>query len=257
MDDRGRVFGTQAFAPGDPGGVSGVVTWVDGQVRAVAPAEVSGLDLAEINNRGQALVTLAAGDTAAVWHTASGRVTPIAMLGGAVNRATAINERGTVAGISETAEGQRHAFLWRDGRVTDLGTLHAAGHSYVGGDLLNQFYADDNALNERGHVAGTSIGASGSRAFLWRDGRMVDLGTLGGGSSQAAAVNNQDQVVGMSETADGVTHAFLWEEGVMTDIGALAGPGTSRATDINDRGHITGMVVDPVDHSSQAVLWRT
>jgi probable HAF family extracellular repeat protein len=39
---------------------------------------------------------------------------------------------------------------------------------------------------------------------------MIDLGTLGGGFSQANAINPAGQVVGFSITASGESHATLW-----------------------------------------------
>lgn len=51
----------------------------------------------------------------------------------------------------------------------------------------------------------------------------IDLGTLGGTYSFAAAVNDRGQVVGISETASSERHAFFWEEGVMTDLGLVGG----------------------------------
>ena len=63
--------------------------------------------------------------------------------------------------------------------------------------------SDPVGINNLGHVAGTSqvaIGADGfwiSRAFLWKDDRMQDLGALPGGtSSEAWDLNDPDQVVG-------------------------------------------------------------
>ena len=41
---------------------------------------------------------------------------------------------------------------------------------------------------------------------------MVDLGSLGGGSSEAYSINNLGQVVGWATASDGYRHAFLWEE---------------------------------------------
>ena len=38
------------------------------------------------------------------------------------------------------------------------------------------------------------------RAFLWRDGSMTDLGTIGGNHSQAAALSDAGHVVGRSQT---------------------------------------------------------
>lgn len=66
--------------------------------------------------------------------------------------------------------------------------------------------------------------------------RMVDLGTLGGDSSYATALNDRGEVVGRSATADGSYHGFLWSKGRMRDLGAL------EPADINNRGQIAGSV---------------
>jgi len=83
-------------------------------------------------------------------------------LGGTYSVANAINERGQVVGISGTAAGRFHAFMWQDGVMTDLGTL--------GGPDSHA-----SAINERGQVIGAAYNASAQEhAFLWEDGVMTD-----------------------------------------------------------------------------------
>jgi probable HAF family extracellular repeat protein len=67
----------------------------------------------------------------------------------------------------------------------------------------------------------------------------TDLGTLGGGRSQANDLNASGQVVGWSILANGSTHAFLWQNGIMTDLGTL-GVDFSEALAINDAGQVVG-----------------
>ncbi len=90
--------------------------------------------------------------------------------------------------------------------------------------------------------------------------RIVDLGTLGGNLSDAFAVNDRGQVVGMSQTVTQHFHAFLWSDGVMTDLGVLESPPnggeSSIAVDVNNRGQVVGSSNVANGTASHAFLWE-
>src|SRR5260370_27039504 len=92
------------------------------------------------------------------------------------------------------------------------------------------------AVNSKDEVAGFAYlpGTRIGQAVLWRHGKMIRLGTLGGQSSVARAINDRGQVVGDSDLASGESHGFLWQRGKMTDPGVLS------ANDINNAGDYVG-----------------
>jgi len=160
--------------------------------------------------------------------------TDLGSLGGpsGISVAYDINKHGQIVGLTDTADGVRHAFLYENGVMTDLGTL--GGH-----------YSVAMAINDHGQVVGVADLPNGdSHAFLWERGVMTDLGTLGGTFSQANDINNRGHIVGQAELADGRTHAFIWKNGTMTDLGTLPGDDAdapnSVAEAINDKDQIVG-----------------
>jgi probable HAF family extracellular repeat protein len=175
-------------------------------------------------------------------------VRDLGTLGGSYSYGFGINAGGQVVGVSPTSTGQEHAFLYRNGTMTDLGTLE-------GGEASGA-----RAINQSGDVAGNSGTADGTvHAVLWRQGVITDLGTLDGfGSSGANSINGVGQVVGYSDDAEtGQGHAALWQNGGVTDLGTLGGA-FSQAYDINDAGQVVGSsrVSAEDDMTIHAFLWQ-
>ncbi len=75
-------------------------------------------------------------------------------------------------------------------------------------------------------------------AFLWSNGTMTDLGTLGGNFSQGNSINLSGEVVGTADTKTG-TDAFLWNGAKMVDLGQAP------SSAINDSGQIAGTCGSP------------
>ncbi len=110
-------------------------------------------------------------------------------------------------------------------------------------------------VNNQGQVVGYHNTNQGTRAFLWSNGTLQNLGTLGGGDSRAFAINEAGQVVGRSSTATGATHAFLWQNGMMQDLGPLDA-GFSQANWIDGSGRVVGYSENLDGTGERAFLWE-
>lgn len=102
-------------------------------------------------------------------------------------------------------------------------------------------------------AAGLSLLSTAAAAATTPAYSIVELGSLGGGYSQAYAINNLGQIVGESTTASGAFHAFLYSGGTMQDLGTPAT--SSRATGLNDSGQIVGRFYDVTTNNYRAFVY--
>jgi len=105
------------------------------------------------------------------------------------------------------------------------------------------------------------------RPFLWRNGHMMALPTLGGNNGQASAINNRGQIVGISETTvqdsgcppskpGKIISPVFWEKGEVRALPTVAGDPDGFVQGINDEGHAVGSSGTCTGISTHAVLWE-
>jgi probable HAF family extracellular repeat protein len=204
------------------------------------------------------------------------RVTDLGTLGGTFSLGWGVNNKGWVSGFSTLSGDQNtHATLWINGLKIDLGTLGGPNSLGLLGPAERGWAAgiaetstlDPNGEDECGF--GTHLICL---PFLWQNGVMTALPTLGGNNGEAFAVNNRGQVAGVAET--GVPdptctppavlgfEPVLWENGqVQQQLPTVSGDPDGFATAINDNGQAVGATANCSEIFQglrrHAVLWES
>jgi probable HAF family extracellular repeat protein len=233
--------GIDAMAINDSGWIIGQgmgplgLLWESADTTPVEIATLGGAGSvpAAINDLGQVVgqSAIANGDEHAfLWQ--SGRMTDLGTLGGTMPQAMAINNAGQVIGVSTTARGATEGFLWQRGRMSALpsppgyltlpvaindrgeilGNIATPGASgsivaacvWVDGRItsLKRFGHGPStgvAINDRGDIL---LEETQTEAALLEGTKVVQLGSLGGGSTDAAALSDDDEVTGSRTPAE-------------------------------------------------------
>lgn len=188
VNERGTIVGGGVEKGGDYAWV-----WENGRMRHLEGFFPRGGGRADrLNDAGWMVgaATLAAGGKshAALWKGA-GRPLDLGTLGGSESYASGINSAGAVVGWARAADGVQHAFVWRNGRMTDLTPRGLA--------------AEAKGINDAGAVVGwASKGEGQARAVIWEGGQiryldeMLPLFSGWRRLSEAKAVNNRGQIIG-------------------------------------------------------------
>lgn len=176
-------------------------------------------------------------------------VKDLGTLGGQTSGAYALNETGQVAGSAEAADGSTQAFVFRGGRMVDLGRgtafrnteafgINDAGQVVGAGSTERQVVTQDT---------GKAIGSVPvSRALLWEGEKVQDLA-----AGKARDINNRGQVVGHTVAGPG----FLWEKGRLTQLSDPEAGCGLHGHAINDAGEIAGETVR-TGRSRSAFRWK-
>ena len=212
-----------------------------------------------------------------MWDPQIGMI-DLGALGGDLSwsQANAINGDGQVVGRAP-GEGfpGGHAVLWVAGKtMVDLGTLGGPESEALSINESGQVVgsADTRATDREGRFIEhafliTPEYDDDGKPVLWfrDDGNggnalMIDLGTLGGPQSRAAAINDSGKIAGTGQIDANTGHAFLltpeydsgegglvWfrDDGaggnaLMTDLGVLGGLTGSYSTDLNNDDQVIG-----------------
>jgi probable HAF family extracellular repeat protein len=193
--------------------------------------------------------------------------------------AMAVNKRGWTEiqdGVEDPVSNSLFANLVAGHAVLNIGELKidltlGGANSWMGyGGLNDRGEAVGFAETSVPDPDGEDVCAFGTKRtcspFLWRNGHMSALPTVGGNNGQAFAINNRGQIAGFAETAvpdsscpasspSKTDSPVIWEEGQAQALPTVGSDPDGQAQGINEQGQAVGYSGNCTT-AFHAVLWE-
>jgi uncharacterized membrane protein len=197
-----------------------------------------------------------------------GGVERLQELDGHASWANFITDQGVVIGYANNAVPdpytyagtQTRAVIWRGGVAQDLGTLGGTDSAAFAARRCHEGASDPELLTVIGTssldtMAGPPFGIPQTDAFIWSEGVMKDLGSLGGGFSTPSAINCRGQVAVISfDATNQHFQSFVWTDGRRVLLEPLQGHFVEAAA-LDDDTDVVGAVSDAADQNALAAIW--
>jgi probable HAF family extracellular repeat protein len=209
-------------------------------------------------------------------------VTDLGAVGGPPGGPYFITNNGLAGGAAALPDGTMHFALWYKGSKVDIGTPGLGGQNSAafGVNVRGQAVGEAETSDPNGEdfcgfsALGLPTSGTACLPFLWQNGVMHKLPTLGGANGVANMINIQGEVVGWAEKnlrdpdpACPVSQfkPVIWENGVIHELPTWAGDPDGVAASINDKGQVVGSsgTCAPFDPGSglylaenHALLWQ-
>src|SRR5208283_277473 len=174
--------------------------------------------------------------------------------GGTFSQPFFFSRYGLVSGSSNLPDGNQHAVLWLGKLKLDIGAPGLGGPNSIAFGDNERFQSAGEAETSTPDPNGEDFCGFGTHLtclpFLWQDGKMVQLSTLGGNNGSANAISNRGKVAGFAEnsTPDSGCPALqlfqfkpvVWEKGAIHRLPTVGGDPDGVAYSINDSGEVAG-----------------
>ncbi len=188
----------------------------------------------------------------------NGVMSALPTVGGNNGQASAVNNRGQVAGYAEngivdstcppgiTNNRIDLPVVWNKSKAQALPTIGSDPDGIAFG------------INNQGQAVGYSGTCTAANyGVMWENGIATALPDLGDPGAIAYAINSHGQIVGQAVNSDGTPLATLWQNNTATSLGPLLpGDVASFATSINNRGQAVGSSFNSENSWSHGLIWR-